>query len=133
MTPILLLRAAGVLLLLIAASSLFTPRILAYADNMKRLDPTVREVFNIHNLYVTLFVLAFAVAALAFPRELSGTPMGRFFSGFLAGAWWLRLLIQIFYHNREIKKAWPVMNLVYSLTFIYLGGVFAMAASGYGR
>ena len=43
-----------------------------------------------------------------------------------------RKKIQIFYHNREIKKAWPLMNVVYTLTFIYLGTTFGMAAIGYG-
>ena len=133
MTSDLLLRVAGVLLLLIAASALFTPRLLSYRENLAGVAPTVREIFYIHNLYVTLFVLAFAVACLIYPSELAGSPLGRFFCGFLAGAWGLRLLIQLAYHNREIKRSWPVMNVVFSATFLYLGLAFAAVASGWGR
>src|SRR4051794_7797276 len=112
---ILLIRGAGILLLLIAASAIFTPRLLAYRENMGRVDPIVREIFHIHNLYVTLFVFAFAIACLAYTREMCGTPIGRFFCAFLSAAWLLRLLIQIFYHNKDIKRAWPTMNLVFSM------------------
>jgi hypothetical protein len=132
-TIILGLRVAGILLLLIASSSFFTPRILDYKVNMEKVAPTVREIFYIHNLYVSLFVLAFAVLCLVYPREMIGTGIGRFLCAFLAGAWSLRLLLQVFYHNKEIKRAWPAMNVVYSLTFLYLGVVFAAAAAGYGR
>lgn len=127
------LRIAGLLLLALASSSLFVPRILAYRENMERVAPTVREIFYIHNLYVTLFVLAFAVLCLVYPADLLGTGAGRFVCAFLAAAWLLRLALQAFYHNREIKRAWPLMNVAYSLTFLYLGIVFAVAAAGLGR
>ncbi len=133
MTLIPLLQIAGGLLLLIAASSLFTPRLLGYRSNMERVDPTVREIFYIHNLYVTLFVIAFAIPCIAFPAEMYGTNTGRFFCAFLAFAWTLRLILQVCYHNREIKCAWPIMNLIFSATFLYLGVVFAAAAAGYDR
>ena len=124
------LRVAGGLLALIAVSALFTPRILAYRENLAKVEPTVREIFYIHNLYVTLFVIAFALPCLFAPAEMSTTSLGRFFSGFLALAWGLRFFIQMFYHNRKIKRAWPVMNVVFSATFVYLGAVFGFAAFG---
>lgn len=131
MTAILLLRIAGLFLLAIVLSSFFTPKILAYRENAARLDPTVREVFHIHNVYVTLFVLAFAVACLFYTREMVGTSLGRFFCAFLAAAWLLRLGIQLFYHNREIKRAWPLMNVIFSATFLFMGLAFAAAAIGF--
>lgn len=126
--------AAGILLSLIVLSGFFTPGLLKYAESMKGAEPTVREIFYIHNTYVTLFVACFAVLCFAFGREMAGgSAMGRFLSGFLGAIWLLRLGIQVFYHNAEIKRAYPVMNVVFSATFLYLGVVFSLAAIGLGR
>jgi hypothetical protein len=123
------LRIAGALLLLIAVAGACAPWVLAYGENNRRVDPIVREIFYIHNVYMTLFVLAFAIPCLTYPCELAGTPLGRFFCGFLGFAWSLRLAIQLWYHNTEIKRAYPAMNVLFSTTFLYLGVVFAVAAA----
>ena len=127
------LRVAGLLLLLLVASTFFAPKILRYRENLERIEPIVREVFQIHNLYITFYIGAFAVLALAYPEELATTSMGRFLAGFAGITWLLRLAIQFFYHNAEIKRAWPLMNVFYSLTFLYLGLSFGAVAVGLGR
>ena len=122
------LRIAGALLGMIAVAGCLAPVVLNYRASIDRAEPIVREIFYIHNIYMSLFVISFAVPCLAFPRELTGTFLGRFFCGSLGFAWSLRLILQFCYHNRDIKRAWPAMNLVFTTTFLYLGVVFSIAA-----
>ena len=58
--------------------------------------------------------------------------MGRFLSAFASGIWLLRLVLQFAYHNPEIRRARPAMNVVFSSAFLYLGVVFGLAALGIG-
>ena len=123
------LRIAGVLLGMIALAGCLAPWVLHYRENMGRVEPIVREIFYIHNVYMSLFVLSFAIPCLAFPREMAGTSLGRFFCGCNGFAWSLRVLIQFFYHNKAIKRAWPAMNVLFTATFLYLAACFIVAAA----
>jgi hypothetical protein len=125
------LWVTGVLQWLIALSNLFAARLFHYRENIAKLSPFVREVFIVQNVYIMATVATFGVLCIRFAPELAGrSALGRSLSGFLAIFWGGRIIIQIFYYDKNIKRSRPVMNLAFLATFIYLCGLFAIAALG---
>jgi hypothetical protein len=127
------IQLAGFVQLLVAAANLFAVRMFDYRENMRRMSPVVREVFVVQNVYVVLTVvaLAFAFACLLFPRDLTGdTPLGRYLASFLCVFWTLRTLIQLTVYDRDLRRRHVFLNGLFVLAFVYLSGVFAVAALG---
>jgi len=121
--------AAGVFQLLIASVNFVAPKMLEYRENLAKVSPIVREVFIVQNVYIVLTLVGFAALCFRFAPELAGQSiLGRFLSGFLAVFWGLRLLIQLFFYNPQIKQQHPVINLAFVLADLYLCGVFTLAA-----
>ncbi len=125
------LWVAGALQWLVAASNLFAARMFRYRQEMAKVSPFVREVFFVQNAYIMATVATFGVLCLRFAPELAGgTPLGRFLSGSLAIFWGGRIVIQLFFYDRSVKRGRPVANLAFLATFVYLCGLFAAAALG---
>jgi uncharacterized membrane protein YciS (DUF1049 family) len=126
------LWAAGVVQLLIASSNFFAPKKLHYAENLAKVSPIVREIFVMQCVTIVLVLTAFAALSFAFAADLAGqSALGRSISVFLAGFWWLRVGMQLFYYDREIKRQNPAWNLLFLTAFLYLAGVFSAAALGW--
>jgi hypothetical protein len=122
------LWVAAVLQWLIAASNLVAARIFAYRDEIAKLSPFVREVFIVQNIYIMVTVAMFGSASILFASELAGgSALGRFLSGFLALFWGGRIVIQLFFYDRAVKRSRPIANLLFLSAFLYLCGVFAVA------
>lgn len=120
---------AGGLQLLVASSNIFAARKLHYAENLARVDRTFRDIFVILYVYIILMLLSFAVLCFTFANDLAGgSVLGRCLSGFLAGFWGLRALMQVFHYNRAIKRKYPVYNALFLTTFVVLTAIFAIAA-----
>ena len=80
-----LIRAAGVLHLLVASANFVAPRLLDYRGSLARVTPIVRDVFIVQNAYTVLVLAGLAGACFAFPADLAGrSPLGRAVAGFLA-------------------------------------------------
>jgi hypothetical protein len=124
-----LVWAAGGVQLLIASANFFLPKELDYRGNLAKLSPIVREVFLVQAAYIVLILVAFAGLCFAFAGELAGgSPLGRALSAFLALFWGLRFCIQMLYYEASLKQRHPVLNGMFLLAFMYLTGVFAVAA-----
>jgi hypothetical protein len=122
---------AGVLQWLVAASNVYAARIFRYRQEMAKVSPFVREVFVVQNVYIMATVATFGVLCLRFAPDLAGrTPLGTFLSGSLAIFWGGRIAIQLFFYDRDVKRARPVAHLAFLATFVYLCGLFAAAALG---
>ncbi len=125
---------AGVVHLLILSANGIVPKKLAYRENLARLSPIVRQVFILHSVFTALTLLAFAGLCFFFAPELvAGGTLARSVSGFIAGYWLLRFLLQLFYVDRETRRANRAGDFAYSLAIFCLGAVFAAAAVGAGR
>ena len=124
------LYVAGGLMLLIASSNLFARRMLRYGENLARVDRTVRDVFVILHVYIIIMLIAFSALCFAFAGDLAGgSVLGRCLSGFLALFWGLRVLMQLFHYNREIKRQYPVFNGLFLSSFIILTAIFTIASA----
>jgi hypothetical protein len=125
------IQLAGVVQLLIAAANLFAVRMFDYRDSMRRMSPIVREVFVVQNVYIVLTVVTFAFLCFFFPADLAGASrLGRCLAGFLCVFWILRVVIQVAVYDREVKRQYSFLNGLFLLAFIYLGGIFGIAALG---
>ena len=123
------LWVAGALHGLIAVSNLAAARLYRYRDEMAKVGPFVREVFYVQNAYIMATVGALGLACVRFAPDLAGrTPLGRGLSGFLAVFWGARVAIQLFVYDREARRHHPVADRLFLLAFLYLSGVFALAA-----
>lgn len=122
---------AGGLQLVMFVVSLFLPARLRYRENLSKVLPIIQQIFTVHSIYISMLLLVLGVLCFLFAPELAGgSLLGRFFSGYLAVFWGLRVFIQLFYYDPELKRQNPLANMAFTLAFIYLCGVFTVAACG---
>ncbi len=122
---------AGGLHVLIALSNFFAPKELHYRENLAKVSKIVRQIFTIHAVYIVLILVGFSLLCFQFAPELaSGTPLGRFLSGCIAIFWFLRILVQIFYYDKDVKKQRPIFNILFLIAFVYLTFIFTIATAG---
>jgi len=128
------LWVAGGLHLLIIAANFPLPKKLRCRENLLKVSPLIREIFIIHWIYIVLVLGIFGALCFWFAPELAGASrIGRFLSLTMAIFWLLRIPIQLFFYDREIRKQNRLADVVFLLTFSYLGIVFSAAAAGLFR
>lgn len=128
------LRVAGVLQLAILLASCFLPGILRCRENLTHVSPMIREVFIVQWAYIAMVLAVFASLSLWFASDLAGaTPVGRFLSAVLAVFWLVRVPIQLFFYDRELRRNNRIGDVMFLLVFSYLGAVFSVAALGVVR
>ena len=89
----------------------------------------MRQIFYVHWVYIVIVLGMFAALCFGFAPELAGASgLGRFLSGFMAGFWLLRIALQIFYYDREIRRENRGLDLLYVASLIVLVLIFGMAA-----
>jgi hypothetical protein len=129
-----LLWAAGALQLVIIAANFILPKKLQCRENLSRVSPMIREVFIIHWVYIVLVLGIFTSLSFWFAPELAGASrLGRYLSAVIAVFWLLRVPVQLFFYDPDIRKQNRVGDVVFLLAFSYLGIVFAVAALGVVR
>jgi len=129
---VLLIRATGVLLWVIAAANLFVPAKLDYAQNLARLSPIVRQVFVIHSLFVVLVVIGSGGLCLFLaPRLIAADPLSIAVSTFLSLFWSLRFVLQVRYFDKDFARRHLLAHISYSLACAFLAVIF-MAATWQG-
>ncbi len=88
----------------------------------------VRQIFYVHWVYILIVLGLFAALCFGFAAELAGgNALGRFLSGFMAGFWLLRIVLQIFYYDREIRRENRGLDSMYLASLIVLVVVFGAA------
>lgn len=124
------IQIAGAVQLAIGLANLPLASRLQYRKNLAGASEIVRQIFYVHAAYIVLVVLGFAALSLLFPEELvSGRPLGRFLSTFLAIFWLLRVPIQLFYYPIEIRRQNRLADVVFIVAFAFLAIVFGLAAT----
>lgn len=101
------------------------PRQLRVREGMADVPRFVRQIFYVHWLYIVLIVGAFSALCFGFASDLAGaSAVGRFLSGFLAGFWLLRVILQCFYDDHELRRAHRVLDSVYVISLLCLSSIF---------
>jgi hypothetical protein len=127
--PPIFIYIAGALHLVVASANIFAFGKFRYLDHLRNLPVVVRQVFLVQNAYIMLVQVGFALLCFFFAGELvSGRPLGRALAGFLAVFWGSRVLLQLFYYDRELRRANRVFDVLFLAGDGYLATVFALAA-----
>ena len=128
------LWVAGAIQLVIIAANFALRKKLRCRENLVKVSPMIREVFVVHWLYVVLVLGIFTKLCFWFAPELAGgSRIGRFLSLAMAIFWLLRVPIQLFFYDPEIRRQNRLADVAFLLTFSYLGVVFGVAALGVFR
>jgi len=113
----------------IIAANIPLPGRLRVREKLAGVPRFVRQIFYVHWVYIVIVLGMFAVLCFGFAPELAGaSALGRFLSGFMTGFWLLRIVLQIFYYDREIRRANRRLDVLYLGSLIVLVVIFGMAA-----
>ena len=120
---------AGAVHLGIIAANVPLPGRLRVRERLAGVPRFVRQIFYVHWLYIVIVLGMFAALCFGFARELAGaTAMGRSLSAFMAGFWLLRIGLQVFYYDREIRRQNWTLDALYMVALVVLVAVFGVAA-----
>jgi hypothetical protein len=89
----------------------------------------LRQIVYVHWAYILIVVGLFAALCFGFAAELAGASgLGRFLSAFMAGFWLLRIVLQVFYYDRELRRENRGMDTLYVVSLVVLVGILGLAA-----
>jgi hypothetical protein len=127
----LMLRLAGALQIAVAAANVPLTWMLRFGREQRRLTPIVRQIHQVHHVYLVGLLVVFGALSLAFPEELTGGGgLGRFLSGVLALFWGARLAVQRLYYDRDFLRHHRTGDIAFSLIFGFLCAIYAASAAG---
>jgi hypothetical protein len=113
----------------IIAANIPLPGRLRVRERLAGAPRFVRQIFYVHWVYIVIVLGLFAALCFGFAPDLAGASgMGRFLSGFMAGFWLLRIVLQIFYYDGEVRRENQVLDRLYVGALIVLVVIFGMAA-----
>ncbi|MES2660196.1 MAG: hypothetical protein V4689_16350 [Verrucomicrobiota bacterium] len=99
-----------------------------YADNLAGSEAMVRQVFYVHCAYIVAIIAALAVLCLGWPRLLLEDGMGRVLCGFFGLFWGSRVVVQLTYYDREVRRRDRSWDVFFLGVFVVLSAVFTLAA-----
>lgn len=128
-SPLLLIYVAGGIHLGIIAANIPLPSLLKVRKKLAGVEGFIRQIFYVHWFYIVLVLALFAALCFGFPADLAGaSTLGRFFSGFLACFWLLRIGLQWLYYDRGLRRQYVILDGLYAIALIMLTGIFVHAA-----
>jgi hypothetical protein len=120
---------AGAVHVGIMAANIPLPRRLLVRQRLAGVPRFVRQIFYVHWVYIVIVLGLFAALCFGFARELAGASgLGRFLSGFMAAFWLLRIVLQVFYYDREVRRENRGLDLIYLGALVVLVVVLGIAA-----
>jgi hypothetical protein len=120
---------AGVLQLFVASANVFAFGKFRYLEHLRNVPLVMRQVFLVQNAYLMLVQGGYALLCFFFAGELtSGRTLGVALAGFLAVFWGSRVLLQVFYYDRDLRRANRLFDLLFLVGDSYLAVVFSLAA-----
>jgi hypothetical protein len=113
----------------IMAANLPLPGRLKVQERLAGVPRFLRQIFYVHWVYIVIVLGLFAALCFGFATDLAGaSTLGRFLSGSMAAFWLLRIVLQIFYYDPEIRRENRVLDSMYLMSLIVLVVVFGVAA-----
>jgi hypothetical protein len=132
MTELWMTRAiwgAGAVHLGIMAANVPLPGRLRVRERLAGVPRFVRQIFYVHWVYILIVLGLFAALCFGFAPELAGaSSLGRFLSAFMAAFWLLRIVLQVVYYDKEIRRENRGLDMIYLASLAVLVVIFAAAA-----
>jgi hypothetical protein len=124
-----LVYLAGVIYTGIVLVNFILPRKLKTSENMASVPRFLRQVFYVHWFYIVLIVAFFAALCFGFPEDLMGASgVGRFLSAFMAGFWLIRVVLQLFFYDPELRRQIRALDALYNFCLAALVALFGFMA-----
>ena len=127
MTIEFLIYWAGFVLVMIFVANFIAPKKLDYERNINKMESFHRQVFCVHCGYTALTLLGMALLCVFYNEELANAEIGGLawaLNLFMAIFWGSRVIIQILYYDKAIKKKYPAFNIIFFTAFAYLAVIF---------
>ena len=125
-----LIWVAGIVYLGIFAANIPLPRRLRVRERLAGVPRFLRQIFYVHWIYIVIVLGLFAALCFGFASELAGaSPLGRFLSAFMAGFWLLRIGLQVFYYDAEVRRENKALDALYLTSLTALVVIFGGAAA----
>lgn len=122
------LRGAGAILLGLVVANFVAAKRFGYARNLEGAEAMVRQIFYVHCAYIVAIIAALALLCLGWPRLLLEDGMGRVLCGFFGIFWGSRVVVQMTYYDREIRRRDRGWDVFFLGVFAVLSAVFTLAA-----
>lgn len=120
---------AGVAHVGIILANIPLPGRLRVRERLAGVPRFLRQIFYVHWIYIVIVLGLFAGLCFGFAPELAGgCALGRFLSAFMAEFWLLRIGLQVFYYDGQVRRENRGLDLLYVLTLAALVVVFGIAA-----
>jgi hypothetical protein len=120
---------AGAVHVGIMAANIPLPRRLMVRERLAGVPRFVRQIFYVHWVYIVIVLGLFAGLCFGFAPELAGASgLGRFLSGFMAAFWLLRILLQVVYYDREVRRENRGLDVIYLGALVVLVVILGIAA-----
>jgi hypothetical protein len=121
--------AAGAVQVGIVATNIFLPARLRVRERLAGVPRFIQQIFYVHWLYIVIVVGMFAALCFGFAADLAGaSALGRFLSGFIAAFWLLRIVLQVVYYDKELRRENRGLDTLYLGSLIVMVLVFGIAA-----
>lgn len=122
--------SAGVIHLGIIAANIPLPGRLRVRERLAGVPRFLRQIFYVHWIYIVIVLGLFAALCFGFAGELAGaSPLGRFLSAFMAAFWLLRIGLQVFYYDAEVRRENKALDALYLASLTALVVIFGRAAT----
>jgi hypothetical protein len=122
------LRGAGIILLGLVLANFVAAKRWRYAENLAGSEAMVRQVFYVHCAYIVAIIAALALLCLAWPDLLIEDRMGRVLCGFFGVFWGSRVVVQLTYYDKEVRRRDRGWDVFFLGIFATLSAVFTLAA-----
>jgi hypothetical protein len=121
------LRGTGVILLGLVLANFVAAKRLRYAENLAGSEVMVRQIFYVHCAYIMSIISGLALLCLGWPQLLLEGGMGQVLSGFFGLFWASRVVVQLTYYDKELRRRERVWDVFFLLVFVVLCVVFTLA------
>jgi len=126
---VLWLWVAGTIQMAMVLANAVLPAKLNVHEGMAGVPLFLRQVFVVHWVYIVLTVSLFSLVCFFFARDLAGgSRLGRFMCVAMGVFWGLRLPLQLFYYDAELRRRNRVLDLAYVLSLVALIAIFGATA-----
>lgn len=121
------LRGTGVILLGLVLANFVAAKRLRYAENLAGSEVMVRQIFYVHCAYIISIISGLALVCFGWPQLLLEGGMGQVLSGFFALFWASRVVVQLTYYDKELRRRERGWDVFFLLVFVVLCVVFTLA------
>ena len=122
------LRFAGLIMVGLVVANCVAAKRFRYAANLESSETIVRQIFYVHCSYIVFIIASLALLCLGWPGLLLEEGMGRILSGFFAIFWGSRVVVQLTYYDRTLRRDERFWDLFFLGVFLTLATIFTLIA-----